>query len=192
MTTRFEKVLAKCSPRRPVRTKPLDHLSGLVIRAKDGKWEDLVEYLEGSGPITKPGRASLALLVRQLLEHRAGRPSGPENEEQEAKQIAVWFMHAARDRFQRDQKCRRLTRAQLEAMETRVIKHANDEFARGLKPPLKNGDLIGKGSVSKGHPYGREVSKNIEKVIEDDLWPFAPAIINDLVDVLTEKSKPAR
>ncbi|MCF2523629.1 hypothetical protein [Bradyrhizobium sp. G127] len=193
MSSRFEKVLAQCSPTRPTKTKTLDHLSGLVIRARDGEWDDLIEHINGNKPITRQGRASLALLLLQLSEHRAGRPSGAANAEQEAKQIAVWFMHAARDRFLPQP--RRLTRAELEVLEASVLKHANEEFARGLKPPLKKGSLIGKGKNSRGHPYGRKVSKNIERIIQDELWPLAPSITNELVAALTAhavKSKPGR
>lgn len=193
MSSRAEKLLAELSPNRP-KTKPGDHLAWLVTLAKDGDWDDLVDYLAGNQPITARGRVAVAALIKELLEHRAGRPSGPSSVEQEAMQVAVWLMHAARDRFKQLHKRQNLRRDEIELLAHDAAAKVSSEILR-LAVPLKVTDLIGPPGAAKNYPYDRPAGKQVEDLIREDYWTVAPAIVNELVaalDAHAVKSKPGR
>lgn len=197
MASRFEKVLSECSTNRPTRVKPGDYLSGLVIRAREGKWDDLVEHINSDDPLTPQGRAAVALLLRQLLERRHGGPSGTPTDEDEATQVAVWFMHAARDAFIRQSEGdrTRLRPEELKLLATETAAKINLEYPK-LASSLTREDLIGsdENKSDKKSPYEVGPTNHAEYLIVDELRHCARPIASELVEVLVayDKSYPVK
>ncbi len=183
--------------KRPNKTKPGDHLSSLVIRARDGKWDDLVEYVNSDEPLTPDGRAAVALLLKQLLERRAGGPSATPTDDEEALQVAVWFMHAARDVFIRQSEGgrNRLRPEELKLLATEAAAKINLEYPK-LASSLTREDLIGsdENKSDKKSPYEVGPTNHAEYLIVDELRHCARPIASELVEVLVayDKSYPVK
>lgn len=199
MPSRYEKVLSNhnlnrpkgLSSERPIRTKPGDHLSWLVARARDGKWDDLVEYINSDEPLTPQGRAAIALLVKQLLERRHGGPSGTPTDDDEAKQVAVWFMCAARELFFEKSGRTRLRHGEIERLAEDTAAKINPEYAK-LASPITASDLIGSENDEKKSPYEVGPTNHAEYLVVHEMRHCAKPIVNELVEALIayEKSNP--
>lgn len=169
--------------KRPTRTKPGDHLSWLVIRARDGKWDDLVEYINSDEPLTPQGRAAVALLLKEFLERRHGGPSGTPTDEQEAIEVAVWFMCAARDIFTDRYGRERLNGDEIKELARVTAAKTSAEFSK-LKAPLEADDLIGSPGASKKSPYRVGPTKHAEYLVCRELRFAARPIVDELVEAL--------
>lgn len=178
------------SASRPPRTKPGDHLSWLAKRAKEGRWEELVDYVNSDEPLTRQGRAAVALLLQQLLEPRQGGPSGTPTEKEEAIDVAVWFMHAARDIFLAPGA--RLTSDELKELASKAAEKINAEY---LQADLKADDLIGsfaskrlKGDPSTKSKYKIGPTNHAEYVVRNQMRFVGRPIVDELVKALATVS----